>query len=101
MDVFKEKGIDTQSKISEILSAVNDILATAISDADAENTKEEIERLKDIMGGLSGKLGLSFQDLINRAASGGGAEIAGSGATQIERRIKRLICPLIFAAACR
>ena len=84
MDVFKEKGIDTQSKISEILTAVNDILATAISGADAENTKEEIERLKDIMGGLSGKLGLSFQDLINRAASGGGAEIAGSGATQID-----------------
>lgn len=29
MDVFKEKGIDTQSKVSEILSALSDILSTA------------------------------------------------------------------------
>ncbi len=72
MDVFREKGIDTQSKISEILAALNDILSSAISDTDAENTKEEIERLKTILGGISGKLGLSLADIIRRAKAAGG-----------------------------
>ncbi len=86
MDVFKEKGIDTQSKISEILSALSDILSTAVSETEVENTKEEIDRLKDILGGISGKLGLSLQDIIRRAEDkgGGGAQMAGSDNTQMD-----------------
>ncbi|MFO7568777.1 MAG: SUMF1/EgtB/PvdO family nonheme iron enzyme [Smithellaceae bacterium] len=69
MDVFKEKGIDTQSKLSEVLSALSEVLSTAITGAEAENTKEEIDRLKDILGDLSGKMGLSFQELIRRVGT--------------------------------
>ena len=71
MDVFRDKGIDTQSKISEILSALNDILSASITETDAENTKEEIDRLKTILSGLSGKLGFSLQDIIRRAEQTG------------------------------
>nr|MBP7233017.1 hypothetical protein [Syntrophaceae bacterium] len=72
MDVFKDKGIDTQSKISEILSALSDILSSSAIDTEVENTKEEIERLKDVLGGISGKLGLSLQDIIRRGDDKGG-----------------------------
>lgn len=82
MDVFKEKGIDTSNKITEILSALSDILSTSMSNATAENTKDEIDRLKNVLGDISGKLGFSLQDIISRAeAARGGAEIAGEGAT--------------------
>jgi formylglycine-generating enzyme required for sulfatase activity len=72
MDVFKEKGIDTQSKLSEILSALSDVLSTAIAGTEAVDTKEEIDRLKNILGDLSGKMGLSFHDLIRRVETGTG-----------------------------
>ncbi len=82
MDVFKEKGIDTQSKIGEILSALSDILSSTMTSPDIENTKEEIDRLKNVLGGISGKLGLSMQDIIHRAATAGrGGQIADDGAT--------------------
>lgn len=67
MDTFKDMGIDTQSKVSTILSALNDVLASALSDASIESTKEEIDRLKTVMGGITEKLGLSFDDLVGHA----------------------------------
>lgn len=76
MDVFKEKGIDTQSKVSEILSALSDILSTTISNPDTENTKEEIDRLKNILGDISGKLGLSLQDIIRRTTAADSGELS-------------------------
>jgi formylglycine-generating enzyme required for sulfatase activity/ElaB/YqjD/DUF883 family membrane-anchored ribosome-binding protein len=76
MDVFKEKGIDTQSKVSEILSALSDILSTTAPGPDAENTKEEIDRLKNILGDISGKLGLSLQDIIRRTAAADSGELS-------------------------
>lgn len=72
MDVFKEKGIDTQSKVSDILSALSDILSSTMSRPDIENTKEEIDRLKSVLGGISGKLGLSVEDILHRAAQADG-----------------------------
>ncbi|HLZ19884.1 MAG TPA: SUMF1/EgtB/PvdO family nonheme iron enzyme [Smithellaceae bacterium] len=67
MDVFQDMGIDTQSKISKILTALSDVLINAPSDAAIESTKEEIDRLKTIMSGLSEKLGLSVEDLLGQA----------------------------------
>ncbi|MEE9914091.1 MAG: SUMF1/EgtB/PvdO family nonheme iron enzyme [Deltaproteobacteria bacterium] len=86
LDVFKEKGIDTQSKISEILSVLSDILSTSISDTEAENTKEEIDRLKNVLGGITGKLGLSLSDIVRRAGTlgGPGAPLSGSGTEPME-----------------
>jgi len=66
MDVFQDMGIETQSKISKILTALNDVLSATPSDTAIENTKEEIDRLKTIMGGLSDKLGLSLEDLVGQ-----------------------------------
>lgn len=76
MDVFKEKGIDTQSKVSEILSALSEILSTTTPNPDAENTKEEIDRLKNILGDISGKLGLSLQDIIRRTAASDSGDLS-------------------------
>lgn len=67
MDVFQDMGIDTQSKISKILTALSDVLINAPSDAAIESTKEEIDRLKTVMSGLSEKLGLSVEDLLGQA----------------------------------
>ena len=79
MDAFKEKGIDTTSKITDILSALGDVLTSAASNAAAVDAKDEIERLKQIMGGISEKLGLSLQDVIKRAESVGESEATGGG----------------------
>ena len=76
MDVFKEKGIDTQSKVSEILSALSDILSATTPGPDAENTKEEIDRLKNILGDISGKLGLSLQDIVRRTTASDNGELS-------------------------
>ena len=76
MDVFKEKGIDTRSKVSEILSALSDILSATSPGPDAENTKEEIDRLKNILGDISGKLGLSLQDIIRRTTAADNGELS-------------------------
>ena len=82
MDVFKEKGIDTQSKLSEILSALSDVLSTAIAGTEAVDTKEEIDRLKNILGDLSGKMGLSFHDLIRRVEAESGLRLPGAPPAQ-------------------
>jgi formylglycine-generating enzyme required for sulfatase activity len=66
MDVFQDMGIDTQNKISKILTALSDVLINATSDAAIESTKEEIDRLKTAMKGLSEKLGLSLEDLVGQ-----------------------------------
>ena len=71
-DVLREKGIDTGSRMAEILAAVSDILSGAVSLANREGMQEEISRLKSLIGGLSGKLGLSTLDL-----DGGGKGEAG------------------------
>ena len=52
-DIFREKGIDTQSKITEILSALTDILAGAMSSPNAQDARAEIDRLKNLIGGLT------------------------------------------------
>ena len=90
MDVFREKGIDTQSKISEILSVLSDILSTSLSETEVENTKEEIDRLKNILGGITGKLGLSLHDIVRRAGtlSGPGAPLSGPGIQPMELPVK-------------
>jgi formylglycine-generating enzyme required for sulfatase activity len=81
MDAFKEKGIDTTSKITDILSALGDVLTSAASNAAAIDAKEEIERLKQIMSGISDKLGLSLQDVINHAKALGEDGLPGGGTT--------------------
>ena len=80
MDVFREKGIDTQSKIGDILTALNDVLSSAVSGSDAENTKEEIERIKGALGGITEKLGVSLEDMIRGVKSAGerGARHSGT-----------------------
>ena len=68
MDVFQDMGIDTQSKISKILTALSDVLAgAAATDTAIESTKEEIDRLKTVMSGITDKLGLSLEDLVGQA----------------------------------
>ncbi len=67
MEAFKDKGIDTASKITDILSALGDVLASAEAGATAMDAKDEIDRLKEMMGGISEKLGLSLADVIHRA----------------------------------
>lgn len=57
-DIFREKGIDAQSRITEILAALGDILTGSISSSNAEEAREEIDRLKNLIVSLSGKLGL-------------------------------------------
>jgi len=57
-DIFREKGIDTQSNITEILAALTDMLAGAMSSTTAENAREEINRLKNLIGSLAGEPGL-------------------------------------------
>ncbi len=80
MDVFKEKGIDTATRLGDILSSLNDVLSSAASGEVVENTKEEIERLKTLMGDLSGKMGFSLADLVERARAEGRYEVsAGEG----------------------
>ena len=83
MDAFKEKGIDTTSKITDILSALGDVLSSAVSNTAAIDAKDEIERLKQIMGGLSDKMGLSFQDIIKQAVAAGGESTGGGAATEM------------------
>ena len=58
-DIFREKGIDTQSKITEILAALTDILAGAMSSPNAQDAREEIDRLKNLIGGLAGEPALT------------------------------------------
>lgn len=67
MDAFKDKGIDTTSKITDILSALGDVLASAEAGSVALDSRDEIERLKEIMGGISEKLGMSLTDVIRQA----------------------------------
>ena len=57
-DIFREKGIDAQSRITEILATLGDILTGAISSTNTEEAQEELDRLKNLIGGLSEKLGL-------------------------------------------
>lgn len=57
-EVFREKGVDSPSKINEILNALSDISADTISSANAAEAREEIERLKNIIGSLSAKVEL-------------------------------------------
>jgi len=63
--VLREKGIDTGSRMAEILAVVSDILSGAVSLANREGMQEEISRLKSLIGGLSGKL--AFLLLISTA----------------------------------
>jgi formylglycine-generating enzyme required for sulfatase activity len=51
-DVLREKGIDTGSRMAEILAAVSDILSGAVSLANREGMQEEISRLRNLIGGL-------------------------------------------------
>ncbi|HQL00916.1 MAG TPA: SUMF1/EgtB/PvdO family nonheme iron enzyme [Smithellaceae bacterium] len=71
MDVFKEKGIDTATRLGDILSSLNDVLSSAAPGEVVENTKEEIERLKTLLGDLSGKMGFSLADLVEHARAEG------------------------------
>jgi hypothetical protein len=57
-DIFREKGIDTSSAITEIMSTMSDLLTGAISAANAEAAREVINSLQNLIGNLSGKLGL-------------------------------------------
>ncbi len=62
-DIFREKGIDTGSNISEILSALNETLAGALSSANAQAAREEIDRLKNLIGELTGEQDLPVEEL--------------------------------------
>ncbi len=80
MEVFREKGIDTQSKIGDILAALNDLLSHAISGTDALNAQEEIERIKSTLGEITGRLGIPLEDIIRGAqgAAGEGGSLSGT-----------------------
>jgi len=80
MDVFQDMGIDTQSKMSKILSSLSDVLSHTTADASIESTREEIDRLKNMMSGLSEKLGLSLEDLVAQTSSGREESQTGPGA---------------------
>ena len=51
-DVLREKGVDAGSGMTEILAAVSDILAGAVSSNQA-GMHEEIGRLKKLIGGIT------------------------------------------------
>lgn len=57
-DVLRDRGIDTASRLTEILAAVNELLDGATAVLKIEDAPEEISRLKNLMGGLAEKLGL-------------------------------------------
>ncbi|OPY86231.1 MAG: Serine/threonine-protein kinase pkn1 [Smithella sp. PtaU1.Bin162] len=61
-DIFKEKGIDDSSKIAEIIAALSDMLAGAMSSVSTDEAHKEIDRLKNLIGTLSGKLGLNVTE---------------------------------------
>lgn len=61
-DIFKEKGIDDSSKIAEIIAALSDMLAGAMSSVSTDEAHKEIDRLKNLIGTLSGKLGLNVPE---------------------------------------
>jgi len=61
-DIFKEKGIDDSSKIAEIIAALSDMLTGAMSSVSADEAHKEIDRLKNLVGTLSGKLGLNVAE---------------------------------------
>jgi formylglycine-generating enzyme required for sulfatase activity len=92
-DVLREKGIDTSSKLTEILAAVSDILSGAIASANQEEIPEEISRLKNLLGGLSDKFGLpapGVEDGDKGAASQAVAVIAGetkAGETAADKKL--------------
>jgi formylglycine-generating enzyme required for sulfatase activity len=79
MDIFREKGIDTQSKLGDILTALSDILTNAVSGSDTVNTQEEIERIKSTLGEITGRLGIPLEDIIRGARSATGESGALSG----------------------
>ncbi|MGV8057683.1 MAG: SUMF1/EgtB/PvdO family nonheme iron enzyme [Smithellaceae bacterium] len=74
-DIFREKGIDTQSKITEILNALSDISADAISSPDAAEAREEIDRLRNLVSSLSAKAGLPTLEEEGRDKTSTGAGI--------------------------
>ena len=80
MEVFREKGIDTQSKLGDILTALSDILTNAVSGSDTVNTQEEIERIKSTLGEITGRLGIPLEDIIRGAqgAAGEGGSLSGT-----------------------
>jgi formylglycine-generating enzyme required for sulfatase activity len=82
-DIFREKGIDTSSKITEILAALSDILANAISSTNPEEAREEIDRLKTLMTGLSGKFGVPMPESIDQKADEGAGLKKLAGITDI------------------
>jgi formylglycine-generating enzyme required for sulfatase activity len=84
-DVLREKGIDTSSRITEILAAVGDILAGAISSANQEDIQEEINRLKSILSGLAEKTGLSAPG-VDKRDKGGADQTIGKMADGAEGR---------------
>jgi formylglycine-generating enzyme required for sulfatase activity len=83
MEVFREKGIDTQSKIGDILAALNDLLSHAISGTDALNAQEEIERIKSTLGEITGRLGIPLEDII-RGAQGSAGEGGSLSGTEVD-----------------
>jgi formylglycine-generating enzyme required for sulfatase activity len=52
-DVLREKGVDAGSGMTEILAAISDILAGAVSSANQAGMQEEIGRLKKLIGGIT------------------------------------------------
>ncbi|PKN76444.1 MAG: hypothetical protein CVU52_04765 [Deltaproteobacteria bacterium HGW-Deltaproteobacteria-10] len=62
-DIARGKGIDTGSNISEILSALTETLAGAMSSANAQAAREEIDRLKNLIGEMTGEQALPAEAL--------------------------------------
>ncbi len=84
-DVFKEKGTDIIGKITEVLSAVNEILSNSGSFSNMEGGLERADRIKGLIFDLSRKIGRSLPgDLAMGMAGGSGSEMTRDGVDERE-----------------
>lgn len=57
-DIFREKGLDSSNKITEILDALNNISIGSLPAANTAEAREEISRLRSIINELSNRFDL-------------------------------------------
>ena len=74
--ILREEGTDTVRKITEMLTAVNDILTESGSHPKSGEGLKSFDRMKGLFLDLSRKMGLSLND-------GAGTEVAADGAVAV------------------